>query len=173
MKNTNGWLTPSDALNIIRAGKKRRDCCTNDNALVEGKNGSVIRKHMGHWHIPQRHADGMQRFYEEYFDTYLNYHRPCGFATITVDEKGKRKREYKTYRTPYQALVSLKKPGRYLREGVTLEGLEKTAGAHSANGFAGLMQEAKAKLFREVLPKGARTLKNGGLAKELRRANDE
>ena len=27
-----------------------------DNALVEGKNGAIIRKHMGHGHIPGEHA---------------------------------------------------------------------------------------------------------------------
>ncbi len=146
---------------------KSRSGRTNDNALVEGKNGSVIRKHMGHWHIERRHADGIHRFYMEYFNIYLNYHRPCGFATITVDEKGKRHRTYETYQTPYQAFMALKKPEQYLREGVALEGLEKTATAHSANGFAKLMQDAKAKLFKEVLPKGAQTFRNGGLVKKL------
>jgi len=142
---------------------KSRSGRTNDNALVEGKNGSVIRKHMGHWHIERRHADGIHRFYMEYFNIYLNYHRPCGFATISVDEKGRRHRTYKTYQTPYQAFRALKKPEQYLREGVTLEGLDKTAKAYSANGFAKLMQDAKYKLFREVLPKGTKTFRNGGL----------
>ena len=146
---------------------KSRSGRTNDNALVEGKNGSVIRKHMGHWHIERRHADGIHRFYMEYFNIYLNYHRPCGFATVTVDAKGKRHRTYETYQTPYQAFRALKKPEQYLREGVTLEGLEKTAKTHSANGFAKLMQAAKYKLFREVLPKGAQTFRNGGLVKKF------
>lgn len=151
---------------LIKQSKSRSGRC-NDNALVEGKNGSVIRKHMGHWHIERRHADGIHRFYMEYFNIYLNYHRPCGFATISVDEKGKRHRTYETYQTPYQAFRALKKPGQYLRKGVTLEGLEKTAKAHSANGFAKLMQDAKTKLFREVLPKGAQTFRNGGLVKKF------
>lgn len=151
---------------LIKQSKSRSGRC-NDNALVEGKNGSVIRKHMGHWHIARRHADGIHRFYMEYFNIYLNYHRPCGFATISVDEKGKRHRTYETYQTPYQAFRALKKPEQYLREGVTLMGLEKTAKAHSANGFAKLMQDAKTKLFREVLPKGAQTFRNGGLVKKF------
>ena len=147
---------------LIKQSKSRSGRC-NDNALVEGKNGSVIRKHMGYWHIERRHADGIHRFYMEHFNIYLNYHRPCGFATITVDEKGKRHRTYEIYQTPYQAFRALRKPAQYLRKGVTLEGLEKTAKAHSANGFAKLMQDAKAKLFREVLPRGAQTFRNGGL----------
>jgi hypothetical protein len=151
---------------LIKQSKSRSGRC-NDNALVEGKNGSVIRKHMGHWHIERRHADGIHTFYMEYFNIYLNYHRPCGFATISVDEKGKRHRTYETYRTPYQAFMALEKPEQYLRAGVTLEELEKTAKAHSANGFAKLMQDAKDKLFRAVLPRGTKTFRNGGLAKEL------
>jgi len=83
---------------------KSRSGRTNDNALVEGKNGSVIRKHMGHWYIDRRHAGEIHRFYMDYFNIYLNYHRPCGFATVTEDEKGRRKREYNTYRTPYARL---------------------------------------------------------------------
>jgi len=152
---------------------KSRSGRTNDNALVEGKNGSVIRKHMGHWHIERSHAGAIHRFYMEYFNIYLNYHRPCGFATISIDEKGKQRRTYETYQTPHQAFMALKDPVQYLREGVTLEELDKTAKAHSANGFARLMQDAKNDLFRKVLPKGTKTLKNGGMAKLSRRSHDE
>ena len=35
---------------------------SNDNALVEGKNGSVVRKILGHDHIPQRFAEPVNRF---------------------------------------------------------------------------------------------------------------
>ena len=152
---------------------KSRSGRTNDNALVEGKNGSVVRKLMGHWHIPRDHAEAINDFYTGWYNTYLNYHRPCGFATITVDNKGRRRRKYKTYRTPYQALLSLKKPKQYLREGVTLKELEKTAKAHSANSFAHLMQKEKDKLFKQVLPKSAAAAWKGGLVKKLRRSNDE
>ena len=109
----------------------------------------------------------------DYFNIYLNYHRPCGFATIIVDEKGKRHRKYDTYRTPYLAFMALKNPEQYLREGVTLEDLAKTAKAHSANGFARLMRDAKDKLFRKVMPKGSKIFKNGGLVKDFRRSADE
>ena len=55
---------------------KSRSGRTNDNALVEGKNGSVIRKHMGHWHIEQKHAPRINRFYREHFNAYLNFRTP-------------------------------------------------------------------------------------------------
>jgi transposase InsO family protein len=149
---------------LIKQSKSRSGRC-NDNALVEGKNGSIVRKLMGHWHIDRDHAGEINRFYAGYFNTYLNYHRPCGFATITVDERGKRHRKYKIYRTPYLAFLALKNPAQYLREGITLEDLKKTAMAHSANGFAKLMQSEKEKLFKNVLPKSAKAFKKGGLAK--------
>jgi len=162
----------SELLNnaIIRQTKSRSGR-TNDNALIEGKNGSVVRKLMGHWHIERGHAADIDDFYTGWYNTYLNYHRPCGFADITVDDRGRRRRKYKTYHTPYQALLALDNPGQYLREGVTLEDLKMIADAHSHNGFARLMQVAKDRLFKKVLPTGTAAIRKGGLAKELLRSN--
>jgi transposase InsO family protein len=90
---------------------KSRAYRTTDNALVEGKNGAVIRKHIGYGAIPAEHAEALQKFYTAHWNSYLNYHRPCGFATIRVLPKGKRQRRYpvEDYRTPYEKLVSLSK----------------------------------------------------------------
>ena len=90
---------------------KSRAYRTTDNALVEGKNGAVIRKHIGYGAIPAEHAEAFQKFYTAHWNSYLNYHRPCGFATIRVLPKGKRQRRYpvEDYRTPYEKLVSLSK----------------------------------------------------------------
>jgi transposase InsO family protein len=137
---------------------KSRSGRTNDNALVEGKNGSVIRKHMGYWHIEQRHAPLINRFYMEHFNTYLNFHRPCGFATVTVDAKGKRSKKYETYQTPHERLKSLvnaarshpSEPDKYLREGVSLEVLDGIAAKQTDNEFARGMQEAKDRLFKKL-----------------------
>src|ERR1017187_5625007 len=74
---------------------KSRAYRTQDNALVEGKNGAVIRKHMGYQHIGGEHAEAIQKYYTAHLNPYLNYHRPCGFATVTVNQKGKRKRVYR------------------------------------------------------------------------------
>ncbi len=35
---------------------KSRSRQSNDNALAESKNASVVRKHMGYAHIPKKHA---------------------------------------------------------------------------------------------------------------------
>lgn len=134
---------------------KSRSGRTNDNALVEGKNGSVIRKHMGYGHIEQRHALAVNVFYRAHFNPYLNFHRPCGFATVTVDRKGKRKRVYKTYQTPYERLKALPKAARFLREGVTFETLDRKALQMTDNQAGEVMQRAKEKLFAgfDLLPK--------------------
>jgi transposase InsO family protein len=132
---------------------KSRSGRTNDNALVEGKNGSIIRKHMGYGHIEQRHAQAINAFYRDFFVPYLNFHRPCGFATLSVDRKGKRRRKYKTYQTPYEKLRSLeklqlvKKADTFLRPGVTLASLDALAKALSDNQAAETMQQQKHKLF--------------------------
>lgn len=143
--------TVAELLNkLLIEQTKSRSGRTNDNALVEGKNGSVIRKHMGHWHIEQKWAPLINRFYAEHFNVYLNFHRPCGFATVTVDEKGRRRRKYETYQTPYERLKAMKGAKDYLREGVTFEALDGIAAKHSDNESAWMMQEAKDALFKKM-----------------------
>ncbi len=127
---------------------KSRSRHSNDNALAESKNGSVIRKHMGYVHIQSKHAETINDFYKKYFNVYLNYHRPCGFSTNTIDAKGKIKKKYDQYLTPYEKLLSLKNPEQYLREGVTQEMLKEIAQEKSDNEYAELMQKEKAKLFK-------------------------
>ena len=45
---------------------KSRPRHSNDNGLVESKNGAVIRKHMGYTYIAAPHA--IQRFYQQHFN---------------------------------------------------------------------------------------------------------
>jgi transposase InsO family protein len=129
---------------------KSRSGRSNDNALVEGKNGSVIRKHMGHGHIEQRHAPAINRFYEEHFNVYLNFHRPCGFATVTVDDKGRRRKKYDTYQTPHERLKSIEGAAKYLRDGGSLEALDRIAAKQTDNEAARAMQEARDRLFKKL-----------------------
>lgn len=127
---------------------KSRSRRTNDNALVEGKNASRVRKHMGHAHVQKKHATSINTFYRTHMDTYLNYHRPCAFATETVDAKGKIKKTYDVLMTPYEKLRSLPRYEQYLKEGVTPESLATIAATESDNACATRMQKAKAKLFK-------------------------
>ncbi len=126
---------------------KSRARHSNDNALAEGKNGSRVRKHMGRMHIEKRHAPVVEHFYEEYFNVYLNYHRPCGFATTIIDKRGKEKKKYDVYLTAYEKLKSLPNAATHLKSGVTFKQLDKIAYAFSDNEWAEKMQKAKELLF--------------------------
>ncbi len=127
---------------------KSRPRRINDQALVESKNGSIVRKQMGYAHIPQSEAEKIQRFYRETLNVYINFHRPCGFGTEVVDERGKVRKRYDTYLTPFEKLKSLPVAERFLKAVVTMGDLERIARAHSDTEFARLLQRRKAELFR-------------------------
>ena len=122
---------------------------TTDNALVEGKNGAVIRKHIGYGAIAAPHAEAFQKFYTAQLNPYLNYHRPCGFATIRVVPQGQRQRRYRVedYRTPYEKLVSLPKWDQRLKPGITTRMLQQQALRRSDTEAAQEMQKAKLALL--------------------------
>lgn len=131
---------------------KSRPRRSTDNGLAETKNGAVIRKHLGYGHIPQYRAGLVSRFYADYLNPYLNYHRPCAFAKMGVDQRGKRRITYPPddYRTPYEKLKSLPGAETYLKPGVTFATLDKAAYAESDTVFAEQMRQAKNKLFAKL-----------------------
>ena len=116
---------------------------------MEGKNGAGVRKHIGHAPIASRHAGQIQRFFTADFNPYLNYHRPCGFATIELSDNGKRRRRYRLndYRTPYEKLVSLQDWESCLKEGVSAARLQQQALRMSDTECALRMQQRKRKLL--------------------------
>ena len=128
---------------------KSRSRRTNDNALVESKNGAVIRKHMGRNHIPKKYAGDINTFYKNHFITYLNYHRVCLFPTEYRDKRGKIRKKYEEVKTPYEKLKSLPHAHRYLKEGITFEQLDDVAYKESDNEYAEKMQKAKLKLLKK------------------------
>jgi len=121
-----------------------------DNALVEGKNGAIIRKHMGYGHIAAEHAEGVQKFYTAQLNPYLNFHRPSGFATVNLDARGKRRRRYRRedYATPYEKLKGLEKAEQYLKPSISFAQLDKLAQKPSDTECARKMAAAKAELLR-------------------------
>jgi len=123
---------------------------TQDNALVEGKNGAVIRKHIGYGYIAAEHAQRLHHFYAAYFNPYLNYHRPCGFATVVTDRRGRRRRLYRAanYATPYEKLKSLPDNKYSLKPGITWELLDQFASRMSDTDWARRMRQAKARLLQ-------------------------
>ena len=73
---------------------KSRARHSNDNALAEGKNASVVRKWFGHAHIPQRFAPLVDRFARDMLSPALNFHRPCMFPVEPADEDGRLGKRY-------------------------------------------------------------------------------
>jgi transposase InsO family protein len=146
--------TVAELLNkLLVEQTKSRPRHSNDNGLVEAKNGAVIRKHMGYGHIESRHAEAIEEFYEQHLNPYLNYHRPCGVPEVVTNTKGKQRRVYRWYATPWEILRQLPDLARRLKPGATQADLEKRAGAESDTMAASRMQEAKQKLFAEIRQK--------------------
>jgi transposase InsO family protein len=129
---------------------KSRPRRSNDNGLVEAKNGAVVRKHMGYNHITAPHAEAIAIFYERYFNPYLNFHRPCGVPEETINAKGKVVRVYRWYATPWEILRQLPDLAKYLKEDITQQELEQRAGAQTDAAAAAEMQQAKEKLFERI-----------------------
>lgn len=136
--------------NLYARFTKSRARHSNDNALVESKNGSVVRKLYGHWHIPQPWAPFIEEFNRTYVNVYLNYHRPCGFSEDEVTPDGKVKKNYTKWMTPYDRLKSLPNAEHYLKPGVTFEMLGTIALEKSDNEFATAMRNAKISLFEKL-----------------------
>jgi len=137
---------------------KSRPRKSNDNALAETKNGSVIRKNMGWVHIHQDMVDEINNYYFNYFNPYLNYHRPCGYPTIITSPKGKVDKKYYTYMPPYEAMKKIARPKRFLKKETTLEQLDTIAYERSDNEHALLMRKEETKLFNKI----AKYNKSGG-----------
>jgi transposase InsO family protein len=130
---------------------KSRSRHSNDNALAESKNASVVRKHMGYSHIPQKYARPINAFYQKVFNPWLNLHRPCLFASEVVSPKGKLIKRYRhaDVKTPLAALTQLCDGGlARMKEGTGLAALQALADAQTDLAAAQEMQRAKADLFR-------------------------
>ena len=129
---------------------KSRSRHSNDNALAESKNASVVRKHMGYSHIPQKYAQPINAFYKNTFNPWLNLHRPCLFATEIVSPKGKVIKRYRNQevKTPLACLAQLNEKGLVrFKTGITLHDLQTQANAQTDLGAAQAMQQAKTDLF--------------------------
>jgi len=146
---------------------KSRPRHTNDNGLVESKNGSIVRKQLGYVHIPQKYASAITLYHRDFLNIYVNFHRPCFFATSVVDRKGKVRKTYpyEKVMTPYEKLKSLPEAETYLKAGVTLQQLDDIANQMSDNEFAERMVKARSNLFQNIsrnVNRDARALTSSG-----------
>jgi len=131
---------------------KSRARHSNDNGLVETKNGSVVRKQLGYAYLPQRCAEMINEFNRDFFNPYINFHRPCFFPVTVIDHKGKIKKTYpyEEVRTPYEKLRLLSEAESCLHPGITLKRLEAVANQMSDNQFAERMVKARSNLFQQI-----------------------
>ena len=125
---------------------------SNDNALVESKNGSVVRRHLGHAHIPARFAPLVHEFASATLSPYLNWHHPCQFATEVVRGDGKVRKVYRDadLATPYEKLRSIAGAERFLKPGVDFETLDAQAHAESDLAAARRVKEERDRLFAAI-----------------------
>jgi hypothetical protein len=131
---------------------KSRPRHSNDNALVECKNGVVIRKLMGYSHIPQERAKFINLFFKNTMNPYLNFHRPCFFAVDKSNAKGK---VIKTYphdhiMTPWDRLQTIANFQSMLKPDITLEALQKQAIEQTDSQAAEQLQKARKLLFQSL-----------------------
>ena len=127
---------------------------SNVNGLAETKNGAVVRKVFGYAHIPQQYAAPFNAFCGEHLNPFLNFHRPCLFATERPDPKkpGRIKRIYhpKDAMTPLDKLASLPIKMQCLREGITLALLLTQARAFTDLQAAKNLNAARQALFKRL-----------------------
>lgn len=135
---------------------KSRSRHSNDNALAESKNGSIVRKHLGYVHIPQKWAPLINEFHRKHLTPYINFHRPSYFAEIKIDQKGKEKKTYpyRSMMTPYEKLKSLPNADQYLKPGKSFKILDQQMLAISDLQAAQAMKKARIELFRQIFKAG-------------------
>ena len=131
---------------------KSRARRSNDNALVEGRNGSVVRKWLGHGHIPKHFAAEVDAFTQGALSPFLNFHRPCLFPVEVEVGKGRTRRRYRDadVATPHERLRSLPDAAAQLRPGVTFEQLDAMAMAETDLEAAKAVSAARDALFRRI-----------------------
>lgn len=131
---------------------KSRSRNSNDNALAESKNGAIVRKYLGYAHIAQKWAPLINEFNREHLVPYLNFHRPCFFAEIKIDAKGKEKKvyPYRSMMTPYEKLKSLPGAITYLKTNTSFELLDIQMLSISDLQAAKAMKRAQLALFKQI-----------------------
>jgi transposase InsO family protein len=143
---------------------KSRPRKSGDNGLVETKNaaiagvpgdrssspGVVMRKHIGWGHIAPAHAAPINQFHTGFLNPYITYHRPSAQAEVQIDAKGRKRRIYKQWQTPFEKLLSLDRPQLFLRAGLSIGALKRVAATMRDTEAARRMQQAKNNMFEQI-----------------------
>ncbi|WP_420632468.1 integrase [Candidatus Palauibacter sp.] len=133
---------------------KSRPRRSNDNALVESRNGASVRGWLGRAHIPAQCAPAVNGFLRDHLRPFLNFHRPCLFPSQVEGPRGRIKKRHRQQdvATPYEKLKSLPDAENFLRDDVTFEQLDRVASATSGLQAAKAVREARRDLFRSLDP---------------------
>ncbi len=131
---------------------KSRPRRSNDNALVESKNGNVVRRWLGRSHIPESLAPDADAFLRDHLSPFLNHHRTCLFAVEVEDANGHRRRKYpqELVMTPYEKLGSLPGADGFLKPGITFEQIDAAAHAVDSLKAGQEVQRARKALFHLI-----------------------
>lgn len=131
---------------------KSRARHSNDNGLVESKNGSVVRKLYGYMHIPQQYANDFDEFNRHQVYRYVNFHHPCYFPTTVTDDKGKQRKKYRyeDMMTPYEKFRSLPRASQYLKPGITFKKLDAFASEMTDNEAVEQLNLTRDNLFKQL-----------------------
>jgi transposase InsO family protein len=132
---------------------KSRSRHSNDNGLVEAKNGAVVRKHLGYGYIGAQHAELISAFYREHLNPYVNFHRPSAVPEQRQLGNGRVQRVYRRWATPWELLEAVPNLKDVLRSGHTQAALQARAAEQSDTEAALAMQQAKRELFRRIVRK--------------------
>ena len=143
---------------------------SNDNARVESKNGSVVRKWMTYAFQPKGATREIDEFYRQWLNPYVNLHRPSGFGRMKPDRKGRLRLVYDCWRTPLEALAALPRGSRNLRSGVTLAGLREQARELFGDGVCRAHAGAAAAAAGPLRGPGRRLLSGAGPPPEYRKS---
>ena len=117
----------------------------------------MIRKWFGHDHIPQRFAPeanptDRSAFAQATLSPFLNFHRPCLFATEYRDGNGRIRRKYLAgdVMTPYAKLRSLPDAEQFLKPGIDFALLDAAAAAETDLEAARRLQAERRELFLRI-----------------------
>ena len=136
----------------IEEHTKSRARHSNDTAQAESKNGSIVRKHLGYRPIPQRFARLVNAFCRDHLNPSLNFPRPCLFAEIITDAKGRQRKRYPytLMMTPYEKLKALPGAAQCLKPGMTFPQLDVRSTVISEYAAAQRLNNARERLFTTI-----------------------
>ena len=113
---------------------------------------AISERFLGHDHIPRHCAALVDTFTQKRLSPYLNYHRPCLFATERKAANGRIRRVYRPadVRTPYAKLRSLPDAEACLKHGITFAELDALAHEQSDLQAARALNAERARLFQII-----------------------